>query len=296
MQTSPYGAHEVMELHEAMSGSIDGIHTLQLYISHATDPELRHMLSHQLHFMTDEYNRMVHLINGRGAGAAVPYRVMTSVPQAVLTAHQPVMAASGARGIDDRDVSSAILGLHKASAKQRMAAALECADPEIRNALVQGAANCANQAYEVWRYMYHRGYYTLASLPESANAQLLAPFQPIPAEQEPMTTSMMPQASPAAYPETSDGVPQTGQMQPQHQQPVQPAYQQPAPAGGTAPNPHPPIVTNASAMFSSPAYREQTDGATAEPQPAMENESPPAFGSVAEQAPPVRSRKKNGNG
>jgi spore coat protein CotF len=273
MQTHQYGAHEVMELHEVMNGAMDGINTLHLYISHAKDPELRRILANQLHFMTDDYNRMVHLINGRGAGAAVPYRSRTTImPQAGEMA-APVMTNAQTLHIDDRDVASAILGCHKASAKQRIAAALECADPEIRGALIQGAANCANQAYELWSYMHHRGYYTLASLQEAANAQLLRGYQPIPAEQVP---SMMAGEMPKTSHQTVGPFSQSGLLSTQSQ------FQQ--------------GQTNASQIFSSPSYLEQTGAGTPQHQQSTAEEIVPSLGSTVEQQHTPRSpvRKKSG--
>lgn len=180
MQTG-YGAHEIMELHEVMSASIDGINTVQLYLTHIRDQTLKQMILNQLQFMTEEHNRLVHLVNGRGGGAAVPYRPLNvrssqtiGIAGQMNTGNYPDVQQLG-----DRDVSSAILGLHKSSAKMRMSAALECADAEIRSTLIQGATNCANLAYELWTYMNNHGYTQLVSLPEAANAQLLHGYQPL---------------------------------------------------------------------------------------------------------------------
>ena len=66
--------------------------------------------------------------------------------------------------MDDRDVASGMLGCHKASATMRMHAALECADPQLRRMMQQGAINCSEQAYEVWQYMNDKGYYQVPTM------------------------------------------------------------------------------------------------------------------------------------
>jgi spore coat protein CotF len=93
--------------------------------------------------------------------------------------------------IDDADVASALLGIHKTCAKTKMSAALEVSHPPIREMLVQGSVNSSHQAFEVWRYMERKGFYPLASLPDMTRAQRLGVYQPI-------TQTMIDQDSPSA--------------------------------------------------------------------------------------------------
>jgi spore coat protein CotF len=255
MQTFPYGAHEVMELHEVLNTSIDLLNTLQLYVPYVRDPELSQMLSHQLSFTQSEYNNMVHVVHGIGVGAAVPYRPQVQVnQQAGYQPHQPVQPNPSPAHMDDRDVASAMLGLHKAGAKLKMSASLEAAHPQIRHMLQQAAINCANQAYEVWGYLQRKGHYPLAALQESANAQLLRGYQPVTPEQVPAA-----QVAQSAVP--TDGSAMGGTLSSM----VEPAAVSPRQPGGvSAPPPassSPPPTVNASFIFSSPAYRHEHDPA-----------------------------------
>lgn len=266
MQNSRYGAHEVMELHEVMSATIDAINTMQLYMPYTKDAELRQILTNQLNFMTDEYNRLVHLINGRGAGMAIPYRPRTSGwPQAVSAPASGLNPNMDARQFDDRDVSSATLGLHKAGAKNRIIAALECADWEIRSTLLQGASNCANQAYDIWAYMHRHGYYPLLGMQEIANAQMLRGYQPMPTGQIPVnnTAPAMPSSGMASTndPIYANSVNQTP-VPPGSQTPYQAAIQPTSVSNllsSHAPQESMQAAGNASAIFSSPAYREKVE-------------------------------------
>ncbi|MDN5361514.1 MAG: hypothetical protein PWP70_561, partial [Moorella sp. (in: firmicutes)] len=80
---------------------------------------------------------------------------------------------SSANEMDDRDVASGMLGCHKASATMRMVAALECADPELRRMIQQGAINCSEQAYEVWQYMNQKGYYQVPTMKEMTTSTMM---------------------------------------------------------------------------------------------------------------------------
>jgi spore coat protein CotF len=185
MHTQPqYGAHEVIELHEVLNQAGDALNTVQLYLPYATDPELTQLVRHQFQFMQQEYNGMVHAVRGLGAGEIAPYR---SAWNLAAGSQQPAgqgMSASPqanayAAPLQDRDVASALLGLHKAGAKLRLSAALEASHPQIRDMLLQAAVNCSHQAYEVWGYMQRKGYYPKAVMPEAERAQLLGTYQPV---------------------------------------------------------------------------------------------------------------------
>ncbi|MBO8164407.1 MAG: spore coat protein [Brevibacillus sp.] len=189
MNHDQYGAHEIMELQEVLTFSIDALNLFRLYLSYAQDPELQQLVSRQMKFMTDEYNSLVHLINGRGLTAGMSYRPLDGTRLSASTIQAETRTRMQAQPVpqqpnrpeemlDDRDVSSTVLGFHKASAKMRMEAALECADEEIRSALIQGAINCAQAAYEIWQYMARRGYYHMPTMQALSSTQILRGYQP----------------------------------------------------------------------------------------------------------------------
>ena len=187
MHTHPqYGAHEVIELHEVLNQAGDALNTLQLYAPYAADPELAQLVHHQFHFMQQEYNGMVHTVRGLGAGEIVPYRSgwhLAAGSRQMAGQGQVMSAGPQANAypapLQDRDVASALLGLHKAGAKLKLSAALEASHPQIRDMLLQGAVNCSHQAYEVWGYMQRKGYYPMAVMPDAEKAHLLGSYQPV---------------------------------------------------------------------------------------------------------------------
>ncbi|MDN5344799.1 MAG: hypothetical protein PWQ18_911 [Clostridia bacterium] len=172
--TAQYGAHEVMEIHEVLSDTIDGINQFQLYRPHARDHQLRSIIDKQLQFMTQEYNNMVQAISQRGVTEAIPYRgPRTAAPVYGLDNPERQTPNTSLQEMDDRDVASGMLGCHKASASFRMMASLECADLELRRMLQQGAINCAEQAYEVWQYMNQKGYYQVPTMKDVTTGTML---------------------------------------------------------------------------------------------------------------------------
>ncbi|RXT15352.1 spore coat protein [Ammoniphilus sp. CFH 90114] len=165
--TAQYGAHEVMEMHEVLTDAIDGINQFQLYRPHATDQQLVQMIDRHLQFMLSEYNLMVQTLNQKGMNQAVPYRAPRNVSPTYGLDNPSTQAPNmSIQNMDDRDVASGMLGCYKASAVFKMNAALECADPQLRRTLQQGAVNCSEMAYEVWQYMNEKGYYQIPTMKE----------------------------------------------------------------------------------------------------------------------------------
>ena len=168
------GAHEVMEIHEVLTDTIDGINQFELYRPHITDQQLRAIMDNQLQFMMQEYNNMVQAVNQQGMASATPYRAPKSTqPVYGLKNPAPQSPNMGASQLDDRDIASGMLGCHKASAVMKMMAALECADPNLRRMIQQTAVNCAEQAYEVWQYMNQKGYYQVPTMKEMTTNTVL---------------------------------------------------------------------------------------------------------------------------
>jgi spore coat protein CotF len=243
MQSHPYGAHEVIELHEVLNGAVDAINTAHLYAPFVRDPELAQIVRHQVQFMQEEYNGLVYAVQGLGGGELFPYRPARafSTSEALMSQAAPMSGSQPyAAQIDDRDVASVMLGIHKTGAKLKMAAALETGHSQIRDLFLQGAVNCAHQAYEMWGYMQRKGYYAWTAMPKAANAQLLRGYQPVNAQAEQVERA----ASPA------QPISENGTVPPQAMRETANG------AGVAAPTNRPLTPVNASPIFSPPPPRQ----------------------------------------
>lgn len=177
-----FGAHEMMELHEVLTDTIDGIHQFQLYRPHVQDQQLLNILDNQTQFMMQEYNSLVSMISSQGGQGSVPQRTINVQqnfsPSYGLRHPQPEMPKTSMQMLDDRDVASGMLGYHKASALCRMQATLEIADSQIRHSIMQGANSCAEQAYELFQYMNEKGYYQVPTLADQTTQTMMGMYQP----------------------------------------------------------------------------------------------------------------------
>ncbi|TPG76559.1 spore coat protein [Brevibacillus laterosporus] len=176
------GAHEVLDLHEVLDGMINTSNHMHMYRSYVRDPQLMSILENQLQFHLQSYNVLISILQKTNYQQSIPQRHIKRIGYAQPTygLHQPapVSPSSSTQEIDDRDIASCMLGLHKSAATHKMMATLECADPTLRRALSQAAVNCADMAYEVWQYMNQRGYYQVATLKEMTTQTMINTYQP----------------------------------------------------------------------------------------------------------------------
>lgn len=65
MHHNEFGVHEILEAHEVLTDTIDGINQYELYRPHVTDPQLGQILDRQVRFMHQEYQNMSTYLNQR---------------------------------------------------------------------------------------------------------------------------------------------------------------------------------------------------------------------------------------
>ena len=179
------GAHETVEIHEVLTCAINAIHTMQLYRPYARDPRLAQIMDKHLEFSINEYNYFVQTlqnINGQSKMMAPSETGSYSGTQTFTPIYgldnPPLLSPNMSPAqMDDRDVASSLLGIHKASASMKIIAALECANPHLRAMMQQGAINCSEQAYEIWQYMNRSGYYQVPTMKEMTTNTVLSRYE-----------------------------------------------------------------------------------------------------------------------
>ncbi|PYI56266.1 spore coat protein [Paenibacillus flagellatus] len=177
----PFGAHETMEVHEILNEKLNLINHFSLYAQQAQHPELRQMIDRHLQTAMQSYDQLVGYTHDYGAAAnrQQPYGMPQVRPQQVQYGlHEPAPLAPVQGRFDDVQIASSMLSCHKNSAKNHMAGSLECADPNVREMLVNGAIACANQAYEVFLFMNRMGAYQVPTMQDHTAKTFLHTYQP----------------------------------------------------------------------------------------------------------------------
>lgn len=179
----PFGAHETMEVHEVLNEKINLINHFSLYAQQCQNQQLRQMIEHHLQTAVQSYDQLVaytHDYNSQ-ANRNQEYGMMNIQPQQIqygLNNPQP-QTPQMLGSFNDQQIVSAVLSWHKNSAKNHMSSSLECADPNVRQMLINGANNCANQAYEVFMFMNQQGTYQVPTMQDHTAKTYLHSYQPM---------------------------------------------------------------------------------------------------------------------
>jgi spore coat protein CotF len=178
----PFGAHETMEVHEILNEKINMINHFGLYKQICQDPQLRDMIERHMQTAVASYNEIVQYTHDYSAAQQMnsPYNMPQTSPQNIAYGlDNPGNVSPNLHGqLNDVQIASALLCAHKNSAKNQMIAALEVADPNVRQMLVNGAVSCSHQAYEVFLYMNERGLYQIPKMNDHTAKTFLHTYQP----------------------------------------------------------------------------------------------------------------------
>ena len=182
------GTHEAMEVHEVLSESTCIIDHYAMYLNQCRDPELRGVLERQQRHLNDAYNTKVNVMQGQGIDVSRVSRVTMGATSGIGIENQPdygiqqtspVTPRPEARTLNDRTIAQGALLFHKCGAMRSTTAALECANPHLRNLLATSSRSCMEMAYEIFQYMNHKGWYQVPIMPEHALNQMQQTYQPM---------------------------------------------------------------------------------------------------------------------
>jgi spore coat protein CotF len=180
----PFGAHEALEVHEILNEKVCMIDHLLQYEQQAGDPTLKDLIRRHRQSALRNYNEVVSYTHDyRGIVPSEVQFSQVASPDSIqygLRNPAPVMPiATLTAQVYDEQICRAILLAHKNSAKNNMAASLECADPYLRQMLMNSANTANYNAYEVFEYMNARGLYQVPTMRDHTAKTMLHTFQPL---------------------------------------------------------------------------------------------------------------------
>jgi spore coat protein CotF len=202
----PFGAHETMEVHEALNEKINVINHLALYTQQTENEQLRQMMESHIYSAIQSYDQLVSYTHDYNSGLErrQAQGMVNVEPRNILYGlRHPEQQSPQMQGqLSDQQIAFALLLCHKNSAKNSMVSALECADPNIREMLLTSANTCANEAYEVFLFMNQQGQYQVPTIQNHTAKTFLHSYQP--AEQQDYSES----PTPGLFNDTPDGIQQ----------------------------------------------------------------------------------------
>ncbi|MCT1576742.1 spore coat protein [Oceanobacillus kimchii] len=176
-----HGGHEMFDVHEVLSGSINTINTYTLLSEQIRDPELRDILERQKSFMKEEYNITLECFKtGQDPSMPTQSYKMNQDNQFTygLKASQPKKPMQATAEVNDETIALGMLSAVKASVPVKAGAALETTNPVVRRVLADSLPNCIEMAYEISLYQNKHGYYQVPQLTPQDMMQMQEGYAP----------------------------------------------------------------------------------------------------------------------
>lgn len=186
-----FGAHETMETHEMLMEKINAIAHFNLYAREAKNPQLRDMIMRHTQDAMASYNEIVGLTRGNSSmgqmgmntdmmGSQIMGGQMMGANQQIQYGlrNPPSMTPQSDATMSDQEIATALLICHKNGARNAIHAALECADANLRRAMMNSAMACTNHAYEVFLFMNDQGMYQVPTMLGKTTDTFLHSYQP----------------------------------------------------------------------------------------------------------------------
>ncbi|MBU4533178.1 MAG: spore coat protein [Eubacteriales bacterium] len=175
-----FGMHEALDLHEVLSDKVCAIDHFALYESQCQDQELKSLIHRQVSRMAQDYNTLVNMARGRGVEPRnVPQRVEHPDVHYGMTAGQPTHPHLHAKRLSDQAIAQGVLLHHKCGASHSTLAALESADPDLRQMMTNCSVTAINMAYEIFQYMNAKGHYQVPQMDQRTMSQMGQSYQPV---------------------------------------------------------------------------------------------------------------------
>lgn len=176
-----HGGHEIMDVQEVLTGTIDLLNSYLMLRPQIKDQELRDILDRQYQFIADEYNITLDCFKS-GTDPSKPtqsYKMNQSNDFIYgLQPSQPKKPVQSLAEISDANISCLMLGAVKATATKKTMASLETTNPVVRRVLADSIPNCIEMAYELSIYQNKHHYYQVPQFAQADVQQMVNMFAP----------------------------------------------------------------------------------------------------------------------
>lgn len=176
-----HGGHEMFDVSEILSGSINTLNLYTLMKQYVQDPELLDMMNRQEQFMITEYNTLVECFQtGMKPSVSTQVYNMKQGHDFVygLKPSQPMKPIQTPQEINDQVISGLMLGSVKSNASLKGMATTEITNPVVRRVLADTIPNCIEMAYEISIYQNKHHYYQVPQLTAGDMQQMVSSYAP----------------------------------------------------------------------------------------------------------------------
>lgn len=178
-----FGGLEIMESHESLGALSGCIAYYALHQQHVQDQELSGIFDRQKAFISQLYNTILNTLQtGKDPAVKTQTYEMQEGNQTTygITPSTPKAPIQNISEVDDKVMSSALLGHLKGIASHFTMAALESTNPVLRRIFADSIPNVIELAFEVYLYQNKNQYYQVPQLSEQDSQAVISHYGPVP--------------------------------------------------------------------------------------------------------------------
>lgn len=176
-----HGGHEVIDVHEVLSGTIGALNQYSLLRKYVKDSELLDIIDRQYQFTQNEYNITLDCFKS-GQDPAQPtqsYKMNQNNDFIYgLTPTQPKKPIQSEMEMSEEIVAGCLLSSCKSLASAKTMASLETTNPVVRRVLADSIPNCIEMAYELSIYQNKHHNYQVPQFSQQDMMQIVNSFAP----------------------------------------------------------------------------------------------------------------------
>lgn len=176
-----HGGHEVMDVHEVLSGTIGALNQYSLLRKYVQDPELLDIIDRHYQFTQNEYNITLDCFkSGQNPAQETQSYQMRQNNDFIygLTPTQPKKPIQSEMEMSEEIVAGCLLATCKNNAASKTKAACETTNPVVRRVLADTIPNCIEMAYELSIYQNKHHSYQVPQFSEQDMTQIINSFAP----------------------------------------------------------------------------------------------------------------------
>lgn len=181
MQNMNHGGHELFDLHEVLSCTINVLDQFMMFRQFVQDNELLDILDRQYNFTLFHYNITAECFStGQKPSQETQTYMIQNLSQPIygIKPTQPKKPNQSLADVKDAGISAHMLGLVKSHATLLTMTSLEVTNPAVRRVLASQVQNFIEMAYEIFLYQNRNAYYQVPQLEASDMQKMLNTFVP----------------------------------------------------------------------------------------------------------------------
>lgn len=176
-----HGGHELFDLHEVLSCSINVLDQFMMFRTFVQDAELLDILDRQYQFTLSQYNLTVECFaTGQKPSQETATYMIRNVTQPIygIKPTAPKKPNQSLADVKDAGISGHMLGLIKSHASLLTMTSLEVTNPVVRRVLASQVQNFIEMAYEIFLYQNRHAYYQVPQLQAADMQSMLSAYIP----------------------------------------------------------------------------------------------------------------------